>query len=113
MNSGLRAAEVLCLLCQDFSFYNDIIDFETHRLLQTADKARKIQMSRPDYDLVRSRALDIQLTVLECVKRMVAPRPQADPQPRSDRSPFRGWTVETTWNWILQTMLALKSINNQ
>ena len=27
MNLGLRAAEVLCLLCQDFSFCKDIIDY--------------------------------------------------------------------------------------
>ena len=114
MSSGLRAAEVLRLLCQDFSFCNDIVDIGTHRLLQTADKARKMQMTRSDnYDLVRSRVLDIQLTVLECVQRMVAPRPQADPQSGSNRPLFWGWTVETTWNWILQTMLALKSITVQ
>jgi len=39
MNFGLRAAEVPCLLCQDSSFWNDILDTGTHRLLQTADKA--------------------------------------------------------------------------
>jgi len=111
MNRGLRAAEVLCLLCQDFSFCKDTINIGTHRLLQTTDKARKMQMSRPDkYDPVRSRALDIQLAVIECVKRMVASRPQADPQPGSNNTLFRGWPIETTWNWILQTMLALKSI---
>jgi len=44
---------------------------------------------------------------------MTAPRPQADPQPGSNSTLFRGWTVETTWNWTLQTMLALKSITIQ
>jgi len=108
MNLGLRAAEVLCLLCQDSSFCDDILDTGTHRLLQTADKARKMQMSRPDkYDPVRSRALDIQLAVIECVKRMTVPRPQADRHPGINRTLLRGWTVETTWNWTLQTMLAL------
>jgi len=114
MNLGRRAAEVLCLLCQDSSFCNDFIDTGTHRLLQTADKARKMQMSRPDkYDPVRSRALDIQLAVIECVNRMTVPIPQADPQPGINRTLLRGWTVETTWNWTLQTMLALKSITIQ
>ena len=114
MRSGLRAAEVLRLLCQDFSFCNDIMDIGTHCLLQTADKARQMQLSRSDnYDLVRSRALDIQITVLECVQRMVAPRPQADSQPECNQFLSRGWTVETTWNWTLQTMLALKSITVQ
>jgi len=114
MNLGLRAAEVLCLLCQDSSFCDDILDTGTHRLMQTADKARKMQMSRPDkYDPVRSRALDIQLAVIECVKRMTVPRQQADPQPGINRTLLRGWTVEATWNWTLQTMLALKSITIQ
>ena len=55
MNRGLRAVEVLCLLCQDFSFCKDILEIGTHRLLQTADKARRMQMSRPDeHDPVRS-----------------------------------------------------------
>ena len=71
-------------------------------------------MSRPDkHDPVRSRALDIQLAIIECVKRTTATRPQADPQPGSYSTPLRGWTVETTWNWTLQTMLALKSITAQ
>jgi len=50
MNLGLRAADVVCLLCQDASFCNDIFDMGTHCLLQTADKARKMQMSRPNRD---------------------------------------------------------------
>jgi len=114
MNRGLRAVEVLCLLCQDFSFCKDILKIGTHRLLQTADKARRMQMSRPDeHDPVRSRALDIQLTIIECVNRTTATRQQADPQPGNTRAPLRGWSVETTWQWILQTMLALKSISAQ
>jgi len=32
MNRGLRAVEVLCLLCQDFSFWKDILETGTHRL---------------------------------------------------------------------------------
>jgi hypothetical protein len=60
MNRGLRAVEVLCLLCQDVSFCKDILEIGTHRLLQTADRAQRMQMSRPnEHDPVRSRALDI------------------------------------------------------
>jgi len=56
INRGLRAVEVLCLLCQDFSFCKDILDTGTHRLLQTADKARKMQMFRTGkYDPVPPR----------------------------------------------------------
>jgi len=93
---------------------NDVLDTGTHHLLQTADKARLMQMSRPDRDdPVGSRALDIQLAVIECVKRMIVPRPQVDPQPGINRTPSSCWTVEITWNWTLQTMLALKSITTQ
>jgi len=114
MNSCLRAVEVLCLLCQDLSFCKDILEIGTHRLLQTADRARRMQMSRPnEHDPIRSRALDIQLTIIECVNRTTATRPQADPPPGNTRAPLRGWSVEITWQWILQTMLALKSISAQ
>jgi len=113
MNRGLRAVEVLCLLCQDLSFCKDILEIGTHRLLHTVDKARRMQMYRNEHDPVRSRALDIQLTIIECVNRTTATRPLADPQPGVTREPLRGWSVETTWQWILQTMLALKSISVQ
>jgi len=114
MNRGLRAVEVLCLLCQDVSFCKDILQIGTHRLLHMANRARRMQMSRPnEHDPVRSRALDIQLTIIECVNRTTATRPQADPPPGNTRTPLRGWSVETTWQWILQTMLALNSISAQ
>jgi len=68
MKSGVRAADVLCFLCQDFRFCKDVLDTGTHRLLQTADKARLMQRSRPGRDdPVGSLALDIQLAVIECV----------------------------------------------
>jgi len=72
-----------------------------------------MQIFRNEHDPVRSRALDIQLTIIECVNRTTATRPLADPQPGVTREPLRGWMVETTWQWILQTMLALKSISVQ
>jgi len=114
MTSGLLAADVLCLLCQDFSYCNDVLDIGTHLLLQTADKARLMQMSRPDKDdPIGSLALDIHLAVIECVKLMTVPRPQADPPHGIIRTPSLGWKVETTWNWTLRTMLALKSLTTQ
>jgi len=68
MVSGLRATDVLCLLCQDPSYCSDFINSGTHLLLQTADKARLKQMSRPDKDeLVGSLAHNIQFAILECV----------------------------------------------
>jgi len=71
-------------------------------------------MCRPDKDdLVGSLAQDIQFAIMECVKLMTVPRPQADPPHGIIRTPPSDWNVETTWNWILQTMLALKSLPNQ
>jgi len=45
MHRSLLTVEVICLLCQDFSFCKEILEIGTDRLLQTADKARKMQMS--------------------------------------------------------------------
>jgi len=50
MTSGLLAVDVLCLLCQDPSYCSDVPNIGTHLLLQTADKARLMQMSRPNKD---------------------------------------------------------------
>ena len=114
MVSGLRATDVLCLLCQDPSYCSDFLNCGTHLLLQTADKARLKQMSRPDKDdLVGSLAHNIQFAILECVKLMTAPRPQADPPHGIIRTPPWDWNIETTWKWTLQTMLALKSLTSQ
>jgi len=38
--SGLRATDVLCLLCQDPNYCSDVLNSGTHLLLQTADNAR-------------------------------------------------------------------------
>jgi len=73
-----------------------------------------MQMSQPDKDdPVGSLALDIQLAVIECGELMTVPRPQADPQHGIIRTTSLGLKVETTWNWTLQTMLALKSLTTQ
>jgi len=71
-------------------------------------------MVRPDKeDFVGSLAQDIQFAIMACIKLMTVPRPQADPPHGTLRTPPLGWNVETTWNWILQTMLALKSLRAQ
>jgi len=111
---GLRATDVLCHLCQDPSYCSDVLNFGTHSLLQTANNARLMQMVRPDKEyLIGSLAQDIQFSIMECVKLMTVPRPQVDPPHGTLRTPPSGWNVETTWNWILQTILALKSLPTQ
>jgi len=47
----------------------------------------------------------IQFFVIDCVKSMTAPRPD-DSHHGTLMSPDLGWKIETTWNWLLQTMLA-------
>ena len=111
MNRGRQAVEVLCLLCQDYSFCEAILEIGTQRLLPTTDRARTLQIY--EHDPIRSRALDIQLTIIECVHRTIETRPQVAPLPGTTRVPLRGWSVEITWQWTLQTMLALKSVHAQ
>jgi len=48
MHRSLLTVEVICLLCQDSSFRNEILEVGTDRLLLSADRARKMQMVRPD-----------------------------------------------------------------
>jgi len=94
---GLRATDVLCHLCQDPSYCNDVLNFGTHSLLQTANNARLMKMVRPDKaDLIGSLAQDIQFSIMECVKLMTVPRPQVDPPHGTLRTPPSGWNVETT-----------------
>jgi len=111
---GLRAIEILCHLCQDHSYCSDVLNFGTHSLLNTANNAQLMQMARPaKEDHIGSLAQDIQFSVIECVKLMTTPRPQDDPPHGTLRFLNPGWNVETTWNWILQTMLAFKSLPTQ
>jgi len=101
--SGLRATDVLCLLCQDPSYCSNVINSGTHLLLQTANNARLMQIFRPDKDdLIGSLAQDIQFAIMECVKLMTVPRPQADPPHGIIKTPPSVWNVETTCNWILK-----------
>jgi len=111
LSFGLRATDVLCHLCQDPSYCSDVLNFGTHSLLQTANNARHMRIVRPDKeDSIGSLAQDIQFSIMECVKLITAPRPQVDPPYGALRTPHSGWKIDTTWNWILQTMLALKSL---
>jgi len=77
MNRGRQAVEVLCLLCQDYYFCKEVLEIGTQRLLLTTDRARKMQIY--EHDSIRSRALDIQLTIIECVYRTTETRPQVGP----------------------------------
>jgi len=89
---GLRAIDVLCHLCQDPSYCNDVLNSGTHSLLQTANSARLMQTVRPDQeDRIGSLAQDIQFSIMECVKLMTVPRPQG-----TLRNPPSGWNFETT-----------------
>ena len=101
--SGLRATDVLYHLCQDPSYCSDVLNSGTHLLLQSANIARLMQMVRPDKDdLIGSLAQDIQFAIMECVKLMTVPRPQADPPHGIIKTPPSVWNVETTCNWILK-----------
>jgi len=48
MKSGLRAVLSLCRLYQDPSYCRDVLNTGLHLLLQTAEKARLMQISRPN-----------------------------------------------------------------
>ena len=43
---------------------------------------------------------------IDCVKFRTKPRP--DDSHGMLKSPDLGWKIETTWNWLLQTMLAIR-----
>jgi len=110
MKSGLWVVLVLNWLCQDPSCCSEILDAGPHLLLQTADKARLMQIFRTDKgDPVGRVDLDIQLAAIECITSMTTPRPQTDHLNGTIRTPL-GWNVETIWNWTLQTMLVLKNL---
>ena len=70
-----------------------------------------MHMVRPGReDSFGSVAQDIQFSIIECVKLITAPRPQVGPPHGTLRTPHSGWKIDTTWKWILQTILALKSL---
>jgi len=112
---ALHAIQILCLLSQEYSFCCDILSTKPHTLLTIANNTRLIQMARPDRENhIRRLTQGIQFSVLDCIKNITTPRPQDDSLHIGTRMSSRpGWNIETTWNWLLQTMLALKLLPDE
>ena len=104
---------ILRRLSQDQNYGNDILGTKPHNLLTISDNTRLIQMSRPGRgNQIRLLAQDIQFSAIDCIKFIFTLRPESDPPHTEGRLSVRpGWNIETTWNWLLQTMLALKLLH--
>jgi hypothetical protein len=114
LTHGLRAIEILCHLCQDHSYGCDILNTRTHSLLTIANNARLMQIVRPERENhIRRLSQDIHFSVIECIKLITTPRPEDDSPHGALMSLKPGWNIETTWNWLLQTMLALKLLPDE
>ena len=110
MTHGLRAIEILCHLCQDHTYCCEVFNIQTHSLLTIINNAHMLQMTRPSGEHhIGSIAQSIQFFIIDCVKIRTIPRPDDSPH-GTLMFPNPGWKIETTWNWLLQTMLALKSL---
>jgi len=112
---ALHAIQILCLLSQEYSYSYDILSTRPHTLLTIENNARLMQMARPDRENhIRRLSQDIRFSVIECIKHITTPRPEDDSVHIGARMSSRpGWNIETTWNWLLQTMLALKLIPDE
>ena len=109
-NHGLRAIEILCHLCQDHSYCRDVFDTPTHSLLTAIDNARLMQIDRTaGTNHIGTIAQSVHFFGIDCVQFMTTPRPD-DSHHGTLMSPDLGWNIETTWNWLLQSMLTLKSL---
>jgi len=103
---GLRAIMILCHLCQDYSYCCDVFNTPNHSLLIIVDNARLLQIDKiVGANHIGTVAQSIQFFCIDCVKFMTTPRLDD-----SQYAMLMGWGIETTWNWLLQTMLALKSL---
>ena len=111
---GLRAIEILGHLCQDHSYGCDILNTRTYSLLTIANNARLMQIVRPESENhIRRLSQDIQFSAIECIKLITTPRAE-DGSPHGALMSLKpGWNIETTWNWLLQTMLALKLLPDE
>jgi len=107
---GLRAIMILCHLCQDYSYCCDVFNTPNHSLLTIVDNARLLQIDKTvGATHIGTVAQSIQFFCIDCIKFRTIPR-QDDSYYGMLMSPDLGWKIETTWNWLLQTMLALKSL---
>jgi len=102
-----RAMMTLGHLRQDYSYCCDVFNPPNHSLLTIVDNARLLQTDIiTGSTRIGNAAQSIQFSCIDCVKIRTRPRPD-DPHGMSI-SPDLGWKIETTWNWILQTMMAIK-----
>jgi len=107
LSQGLLAMTTLRQLCQDYTYCSEVFNAPNHSLLTIVDNVRLLQT-----DIITGStrigivAQSIQFAGIACVKFRTRPRPD-DPQGMSI-SPDRDWKIETTWKWLLQTMLAIK-----
>jgi hypothetical protein len=73
LNHGLRAIEILCHLCQDYSYCRDVFNTHTHSLLTTIDNARLLQIDRTtEANHIGTMAQSIQFFGIDCVKFMTS-----------------------------------------
>jgi len=73
-----------------------------------------MQIVRPEMEnLIRRLSQDIQFSAIECIKLITTPRPEDDSPHGALMSLKPGWNIETTWNLLLQTMLALKLLPDE
>ena len=107
-----QAIMTLGHLCQDYSYCCEGFNVSYPSVLTIVDNAR-LQLNSWVISHITSTttrignvAQSIQFAGIECVKIRTKPRPD-DPYGMSI-SPDLGWKIETTWNWLLQTMLAMK-----
>jgi len=110
LTQAKNAMQILRGLSQEYSYGKDILSTRPHNLLTIADNAGLIQMTRPDHgNLIRQRSQDIQFLAIGCIKFITTPRLTESTLHNGARISSRpGWNIDTTWNWILQSMLALK-----
>jgi len=110
LSRATQAMQILSWLSQEYSYGNNILSTRPHNLLTIADNARLMQMVRPDQgNQIRRVSQDTQFLVIEFIKYITAPRLEDDTLHTGARMSSRpGWNIETNWNWLLSTMLALK-----
>jgi len=107
---GLREIMILSHLCQDYNYCYDVFNTPNHSLLTIVDNARLLQIDIiAGATRIGNTAQSIQFFCIDCVKFRTMPRPD-DSQYGILMSPDLGWKIQTTWNFLLQTMLTIKSL---
>jgi len=109
MGLAKQAVGILLRLSQEYSYGNDILSTSPHNILTIADNTRLLQVFTQDKnDPIRKLSQDIKYDFIGCIKYITTPSYKDDtPHSRARMSSRTGWKTETTWNWLLQIMLAL------